>query len=179
MSVKGLFRLLTCIHVLDFLAMSTDSGWGYSIGTEEGDLYTSQCCSGPAKVCSLITPAPAHHVINRADGGKQSWVFQCDGKPAVIQQPVTDTMWIQRHLAQSVVTRTNLAQTIKQSVLRMRQGLHWRRYTGKAGWRTGRRTCRRTWERQSTAVPLSVFAAHLSHWTGCWTVGRTLSATSG
>lgn len=94
--VKALFRLLTCIHVLDFLAMSTDSGWGYSMGTEEGDLYTSQCCSGPAKVCSVITPTPAHHVINRADGGKQSWVFQCDGNPAVIQQPVIDTMWIQK-----------------------------------------------------------------------------------
>ena len=120
----------------------------------------------------LITPIPSHHIINREDGGKKkSWVLQRDGKPAAFQQPVTDTTWIQRHLARSIVTRIKLAQIINQSF--SRQSLHRRRYVGKAGWeRTGKYVQKDWKEAESAAASLSVFAARLVCSTGCWTVGN-------
>lgn len=68
-----------------------DNDCGYKILTEERSLYTSQCCSGPAKAHGLTTPIPSHHLTNWEDGGKKSWVLQPAGKPAVLQQPGTDT----------------------------------------------------------------------------------------
>ena len=78
--------------LLDSLAMSTDGQQPRRQDADGGDLYTSQCYSGPAKAYGLITPVPSHHVTHREDGGKKSWVLQRDGKPAAFQQPGTDTM---------------------------------------------------------------------------------------
>lgn len=162
------------MHLFSQLWAQMDNDWGYEILTEERYLYTSQCYLGPAKAYGLITPIPSQYIINREDGEKESWVLQHDGKPAAFQQPVTDTMWIQRHLAWSVVTRIKLAQIIDQSFLRTRQNLQRRRYIGKEGWeRTGQCTYR-TEKRPSAAVLLSAFAACLFCWTGCQTFSNVL-----
>lgn len=52
------------------LQAQTSDGWGYRILIEKRDIYTSQCCLGPAKAYSLTTLMPSCHVWDQEGGGE-------------------------------------------------------------------------------------------------------------